>query len=174
MPLVPQDSRNGTTRSPGGFEFGLQGWSWSEPRPSSITFFLDGSAMVSDQYGRAIKGAVIEGKEVFFAVNPPKDDKMMTGEQVTRVSLRADAKLATHAQVIAALVSERVEWSKLTVAGWPQLPYEELKKLSFLPSTPVEELKKIPDVKLRKDALRARKEASEAMAREVAAAEAEE
>lgn len=174
MALVPQDSRSGSTVSPGGFEFGIQGWNWGEPRPSSITFFLDGSAMVCDQYGRPIRGAVVDGKEVFFAVNPPKDDKILTGEQVVRQPMRADAKLATHTQVIAALTAERIEWHKLNVAGWPQVSYETLKAMSYLPPTPVDELRKIPDPKLRKDALRAKKEASEVTAREMAAAEAEE
>jgi len=153
----------GQVQSPAGFVFGVQGWLWGEPVPKSITFFLDGTAKVSDQHGRPIKGAVINNKEVKFALTPPKyDDKL--GD-------RAD--LATHTQVIAALDAERVDWRTLDSAGWPQLPYEQLIKLPSLPPTPVEELRKIPNSDLRKAAFRARREFDEAKAKELEALEAE-
>ncbi len=149
--------------SPGGFVFGVQGWSWGEPRPKSITFFLDGTAKVSDQHGRPIKGCVVDNKEVRFASGPPSPDDA------------PDARkgLATHAQVIAALALERVDWKTLTWAGWPQLPYAELKTLISLPPTPIEELRKIRDSSLRKDALRARREVDEERAKEMQAIEEE-
>lgn len=149
--------------SPGGFVFGVQGWHWGEPRPSSITFFLDGTAKVCDQHGRAIKGCVIDNKEVRFASGPPSpDDKP-----------NARAGLATHAQVIAALAAERIDWQKLTYAGWPQLPYAQMKALLNIPITPVDELRKIKDSTLRKDALRVRREHDEARLKEVQASESE-
>lgn len=134
--------------SPGGFMFGVQGWTWGEPRPRSITFFLDNTARVSDQHGRPIRGSVIDNKEFRFAAGPPPND-MIPGSR---------NHLATHAQVIAALAADRIDWLKLSRAGWPQLTYDELKKLPELPPTPLEELKKIKDPALRKDALRIRRE----------------
>ncbi len=142
--------------SPGGFVFGVSGWHWAAPRPTTITFFLDNTAKVSDQYGRPIKGATIDGKPVLFAQGPPSNDDAPT----TR------SHLATHAQIMAALVSEGVNCAKLTTAGFPQLSYAELKKLDVLPPTPIEELRKIKDGKLRKDALRVRREIDEARAKE--------
>lgn len=46
----------------------------------------------------------------------------------------------------------------VTCTGWPQLPYDKLKKLKNLPMTPIEELVKIHDQELRRDALKMRKE----------------
>lgn len=159
-----------SARSPGGFEFGLQGWNWGDPVPKSITFFLDNTAKVSDQYGRPIKGAVVDGKEVLFAATAPDP------QDPDDVAKRRSA-LATHAQVIAVLTEElaarRIEWRTLNLAGWPQLPYAELVKLPVLPPTPLEELRKIKDPALRKDALRARREADSIREKELAAAEAE-
>lgn len=151
----------GEFESPGGFVFGVQGWTWGEQRPSSITFFLNGTAKVSDQHGRPIKGTVRDGKPCYF-------DK------------------CNHAQVIAALAEERVDWRTLTCAGWPQISYEELKKLPTLPPWPfaAEHMPSSPtgaactcivcsirDPKLRQDALRAWKESSEVMEQEMRAAE---
>lgn len=168
----------GSVRSPGGFEFGVQGWSPGEPKPMSITFFLDGSAMVCDQHGHAIRGAVGPSNErVWFATTAPlggeRDGRAsLVGPRTTLVD-KKQVGLATHAQVIAALVAERVDWQRLTYAGWPQLPYAELKKLAELPPTPLEELRKIQDKQLRLDALRARREADEARVKESQAQEAE-
>jgi hypothetical protein len=97
---------------------------WGEARPVTITFFLDNTAMVADQYGRPIRGTIVNNKEVFFAMEAPQSDDTPT----TR------AKLATHAQTIAALTAERVDWTKLTWAGWPQISYDELKALPTVPS----------------------------------------
>ena len=138
--------RIGDYQSPGGFVFGVQGWVWGEQRPTSITFFLDGTCLVSDQHGRPVKGTVNkEGRPLHFAG-------------------------CTHAQVIAALAEERIDWLTLTRAGWPQLPYAKLKELKELPPTPLEELKKITDPVLRKDALRVRREADGAREKELQAA----
>ena len=153
----------GEFQSPGGFVFGVQGWTWGDPRPKSITFFLDGTAKVSDQHGRPIKGTVVDNKEVRFAQGPPKNDDMPN----TR------AHLASHAQVVAALTAERVDWRTLVCAGWPQLPYAELEKMPELPPTPLEELRKIRDPMLRRDALRARREADEIRTKEMAEVEEE-
>ena len=143
-------------QSPGGFVFGIQGWSWGEPKPSSITFFLDNTARVSDQYGRPIKGAFIDSKEVRFASAPP-------GETVNK---EERGKLATHLQTVAALTSERFDWKTVTYAGWPQLPYAMLKDVKNLPLTPIEELRKIRDPQLRKDALKMRREMEEALVKD--------
>lgn len=157
---------SGEVQSPGGFVFGVQGWHWGEPRPTTITWFLDNTAKVSDQHGRPIKGTVgTDGKPVRFADCAPIADQ--SGEVLPR------PQFATHAQVIAALAAERVDWQKLVHAGWPQLPYAELCKLPSLPPTPLEELKKIRNPQLRKDALRARREVDEVRAKEMETSEAE-
>lgn len=107
---------------------------------------LDGTCKVCDQHGRPIPGVVTkEGKPVYFSK-------------------------CTHAQVIAALADERVDWQVLASAGWPQLPYAQLKSLKEVPPTPLEELRKIADPALRKDALRLRRETDAAREKEMAAA----
>lgn len=147
--MTNQQDATGEFRSPGGFVFGVQGWAWGEQRPTALTFFLDGTCKVSDQHGRPIKGAVsANGKAIYF-------DK------------------CSHQQVIAALTEERVDWKTLTCAGWPQLPYEQLKSMKDLPPTPLEELRKITDASLRKDALRIRREVDTARAEEMQTAEDE-
>lgn len=163
----------GSIVSPAGFVFGVQGWNWAEQRFRSITFFFgcgndccnkqgvcphDGRAIVSDQYGRPIKGVVLDGRQegVFF-------DK------------------CTHAQVIEALANERCDWTKLPCAGWPQLPYERLKELhpNLLPPMPdtqaeheafINQLRRIRNPQLRKDALRLRREMWDERAKELRAA----
>jgi len=65
----------------------------------------------------------------------------------------------SHAATIEELKTSGVDWQKLDSAGFPQLPYDELKELPHLPETPMDELAKIPNKELRKDALRARREA---------------
>ena len=192
-------------RSPGGFEFGVQGWVYGPPVPKSITFFLDGTAMVCDQYGRQIRRAVLDdGSELRFADTPP--DANRDG------IITARPHLATHIQVVAALAAERIDWMSYEVryrdrggnkvrgglkmaeaiklqaklladgiaqvaidhaiacAGWPQLPYDELKKLPELPPTPEAELRKILDPKLRRDALRIRSEVNAEREKELVAA----
>jgi hypothetical protein len=176
------DNRDGDV-SPGGYVltgsqgsvFGLQGWIWPEPRAKAITFFLDGTVKVSDQFGRPIKGIVLESadgnhsaqnREVRFAQGPPSADDPPDARK----------SLATHAQAIAALDAERVDWCKLSWAGWPQLPYAELKALADtgrLPPTPLEELRKIPNQSLRRDALRIRREVDALRAQEAAAEQEE-
>ena len=161
-----QDRANmmGEFQSPGGFVFGVQGFTWGEPRPTAITFFLDGSAKVSDQHGRPIRGALVDGKKIMFADSAPENDQ--SGKITPR------PQFATHAQVIAALSSERVDWKTLACAGWPQLPYAELVKLNGqLPPTPPEELAKIRDLQLRKDALKVRRGVIEAEEREIGVGE---
>lgn len=207
-----QQDSYGMMRSPGGHEFGVQGWNPAPPMPKSITFFLDGSAMVSDQYGRPIRCSVVGDKMVVFADRPP--DGNQDGLVVPRPGF------ASHAQVVAALLEEGINWltyqvgwrlktggyrtktgltldaaikaqktlmeegnSQVTVArevvcaGWPQLPYEELKKLppSALPpiqaSRPsheayLEDLSKIPNPELRTAAIKFRREMYEASCKE--------
>lgn len=140
----------GEFKSPGGFVFGVSGWTWGDQRPTSMTFFLDGTARVFDQHGRPIKGIV-----------DTKTNKAIYFEK------------CSHAQVITALAEERIDWLALTCAGWPQLPYDQLKTLENLPPTPVSDLQKIKDSVLRKDALRIRREVDEAKVKELQAIEAE-
>lgn len=165
---MPFESQGGTPgglpESPGGFQFGLQGWNWPEPVPRGITFFLDNTAKVTDQFGRAIKGAIIDGKPVMFAIQAPDADK--DGKIVPR------PQYATHQQVVAALEHERVDWRTLVRAGWPQLPYDSLKDVQDLPSMPpgedgLPELVKIRDKALRRDALRLWKERRELVEKEL-------
>lgn len=136
---------SGEFRSPGGFVFGTQGWTWGEQRPTAITFMLDGTCKVSDQHGRPIKGTVKDNRPLYF-------DR------------------CSHAQVVAALAEERVDWQTLVCAGWPQLPYAQLKALKMLPPTPIDELRKIADSDLRNDALKIRREMDAAREKEAALA----
>lgn len=169
-----RDSLSGDFISPGGFVFGVQGWSWGEPRPRTITFFLDGTAKVCDQHGRPIRGTEIEGKKYHFALEAPSNDDPPGGARYVTVSNRREIlKLATHEQVVAALEAEGIDWKKLNCAGWPQLPYEQLIELVELPPTPIEELRKIKNPDMRRAALRARREADEAKAKEMAELEEE-
>jgi hypothetical protein len=166
---------DGKFRSPGGFEFGVEGWIWAQPVFKSITFYLDGTAQVSDQYGRPVRGVVApDGRTTHFAMTPPPARAMDDSDDALFRQLMAErAKLARHAEVIAALTVERVDWTTLACAGWPQLPYEELKKLKRLPPTPIEELQKISDTQLRRAAVRARLEADSGREMESAIIEAE-
>lgn len=94
--------------SPGGFEFGVVGWVWGQPVPKSITFFVDGSAMVCDQYGRPIRRAILpDGSELRFADCPPDANK--EGMVAPR------PQFATHVQVLAALAAERIDWTSYEV-----------------------------------------------------------
>lgn len=162
--MTEQDQDYYGVTSPGGFIFGVQGWTWGEPRPRTITFFLDGTVKVCDQHGRPIKGCVVDGgKQVKFALTAPSHDDPPTGR----------TGYATHAQVVAALAAERIDWRTLTWSGWPQLPYDDLKQVPALPPTPIEELRKIKDPALRKDSLRVRREIDTALAREMGATDDE-
>lgn len=136
---------NGEYRSPGGFVFGVQGWNPGEQRATTITFFLDGRVLLSDQYGKEIRGVVKNGQAVYF-------------------------NKCSHAQVVDLLAEERIDWQTLVWAGWPQLPYVRLKEIKNLPPTPSEELQKIQNTQLRKDALRIRKEWDDAREAELQAA----
>lgn len=156
--MADEDFSGGIT-SPGGFAFGVQGWRWGEPKVKGITFFLDNTALVSDQYGRPIKGSVIDGKEVKFAMSPPPGEipdgaDIEVDPTVRQSEIDARKSYASHAKVVEALESERIEWMKLPMAGWPQLPYDKLKQLLRVPRTPLEELEKIRDSNMRRDALR--------------------
>ncbi len=167
MPELEEENGFIGRRSPAGHYFGVEGWVWGPQRPVSITFFLDGSALVADQWGRPIRGAVgKDGKSYLFATSPPLANK----EGV----VRPRPELASHAQVIASLAEERVDWTKLTLAGWPQVPEEMLLHLKEFPPTAVEELVKIPDRKMRRAALKMRRKVDEERAKEAAAAESEE
>lgn len=80
--------------------------------------------------------------------------------------------LATHAQVVAALAAERIDWRTLNCAGWPQLPYDQLVEAygpsyNHLPLTPIEELRKIKDPLLRRDAMRLRRDVDDVRAKEL-------
>lgn len=195
--------------SPGGHVFGVENWTWGPPIPRSITFFLDGSAVVCDQYGRHIVAANLEdGTIVKFADSPP--DANSEGRIVPR------PQFATHAQVLEALKAEGIDWTSYEVrwqdrsrqkknqtnltldraqklqarliqdgnnpvqlgrsiscAGWPQLPYAELKKMPDVPPTPADELAKILDPALRRDALRLRRETDEIRSKELQPVEVE-
>lgn len=204
----------GTVISPGGFEFGVQGFTYGPPVPKSITWFLDNTALVADQYGRPIRRIVNnDGTTYDLADCPP-----LAGQQGI---VDARPQFATHKQVIDALKAENINWFAYEVsyieiggrrrrrtgltfeeagkvqtdlihkgnrqvriertiacAGFPQLPYEELKKLPTTalppsPNTPEEfrayenELRKIRDPQLRKDCLRMFRELHEIRAAEL-------
>jgi hypothetical protein len=159
---------------------------WAQPVVTSVTFFLDGTAMVSDQYGRPIRGLVLDdGRVVLFAPTPPEANMERT--------IAARPQYATHAQVVAALALDlRIDLigemnaagvpchhckgtgkasgdrrcaacggagrkRVIVCAGWPQLPAEALAKIARLPPTPESDLRQIPDRKLREAALAARR-----------------
>lgn len=205
----------GDNISPGGFTLGDDGrcfgsdYRYAPSVPKSITFYLDNTAMVADQYGRPMRGVITaEGKTVLFADRPPDGDR--EGVVIPR------SQFSPHAQVVAALTAEGFDWLAYEVryvandgrqrtspnltlekanelmekmassgtqkvgvfrmiacAGFPQLPYDLLKKLPELPPTPYEELRKIRDSKLRQDALKARRERDEQREKELQATEAE-
>ncbi len=176
MAFQGQDGwRGGIGVSPGGFEFGLQGWMWPDPVPRAVTFFLDGSALVSDQFGRPIKGAEVDGRQYYFATCAPAGDRdeVSPYQRRTVEVNRKQVPLATHAEVVACLEAERVDWIKLTHAGTPQLPYEQLKRVPDLPPVEEAQLRRIPDAELRRAALRVRREVMESRAKEMQAAEVE-
>lgn len=202
-----------TQQSPGGFEFGVTGWIWPNPVPSSVTFYLDNTAGVFDQWGRPIKGVVLpSGREVRFANAPPRADD---SDAVLR------KQFATHAEVVEVLLAEGVDLiaemnsvgspcprcqgtgrsgerqcrtcrgsgrkAVVSCAGWPQLTYEQLKKLSAVEWPFDRTCRKnssggtgqrcgcvncsIRDPALRRDAMRVRAEAAAAATAEQEAAE---
>lgn len=73
----------------------------------------------------------------------------------------------SHVDVTAKLGEVGIDWEKLDWAGWPQLPYNDLKELLCVPETPLDELVKIKDRKLRADAVRLRKEIDAILAAEM-------
>jgi len=202
-------SEPGNGLSPGGFEFGVTGWVWPAPVPSSVTFYLDNTASVFDQHGRPIRGAILQnGKEVRFATAPPRADD---SDLVLR------GTYGTHAEVVEALLEEKIDLIQemnnvgspcpqckgtgragdkqcakcrgsgkkqvIACAGWPQLTYDQLKRLNRI-NWPFDNTHNarigqrcgcvncsIKDPALRKDALRARREADEIREKEMAVAE---
>lgn len=64
----------------------------------------------------------------------------------------------SHQEVITQLSDVGINWQKLDWAGWPQLPYAELKELTVTLVTPLDELLKIKDKALRIDAVKLRRE----------------
>lgn len=128
-------------KTEGGTPFGVEGWVPPEQRVRSITFFLDGTAMVCDQRGQPVRGVDVNGKATYFALTPPVHHNPKPGYRAGQVvgGRQQYLKLATHAEVVAALAEERVDWEQLTWAGWPQLPYEQLKALQKPPLWPFAE-----------------------------------
>lgn len=149
-------------KSPGGFVFGVTGWNWGDQIPRSITFFLDNTCKISDQWGRPIKGGEKDGKIILFAPAPPTQDDLPGSR----------SKYATHKEVVDYLMSDlHLDWRKLVWAGFPQLPYEELKKTNGL-LWPFDDSHRtdgkcscahccIKETSVRKDALRLRREISD-------------
>lgn len=72
----------------------------------------------------------------------------------------------SHKEVASLLSDAGVDWQKLDWAGWPQLPYADLKDLIRVPETPLDELCKIKDKQLRADAVKLRREVDAAKAEE--------
>jgi hypothetical protein len=187
MGELQSQGEHGSFVSPGGFEFGVQGWNWAHPIPKSVTFFLDGTALVADQYGRPIRGLMLDtGETVLFAPCPPQHDP--EGRVFPR------PQYASHAKVIEALLVDlridlvaemnaandpcpackgkmvttngsrcgkcRGSGKRLVIAcaGWPQLPYEMLKAIKLVPPTSERDLQRILSPTLRKAALSVRRE----------------
>jgi hypothetical protein len=161
----------GLKTSPGGFCFGLENFTWPEPVPCAITWYLDGTASVFDQFGRPIKGFVTsDGREVLLADRPPE-------HQQATLKIRRTEKFCTHLQAVQALEAEEVDWRTLPSSGWPQLPIELLRSLPNLPDPPLDQLHGIKSESLRKASLLRRlemdTETAARRAREEAQAESE-
>lgn len=137
-------------RSAKDIPFGIEGWSYGEVKPTSITFFTDGTALVADHRGNPIEKLGM----LTLPMLPPTNDED---------SHQKRAKFPRHAEVIAELASTGIDWQKLVAAGWPQLEYDELKKIEELPKTPRDELVRIRNKALRTDALQMRDEADAEM-----------
>lgn len=168
MAFESEGGGGGLKESPGGHVFGIEGWHWPAPAPTSITFFLDGSAMVADQFGRPIRGADCGGRRYYFATTAPSGE--LRGQDIALTPYqsrqavdenRRKVRLASHQEVIEALTAERVDWTTLTWAGLPQLTYDELVSLPGLPLIGEEELRRIPDKEMRKHAIRWRRKVEE-------------
>lgn len=189
--LLPRELDHSAPPSPGGFEFfGLVGWAPPPQGVVGITFFIDGTAMVTDQHGRPIRGVVKPGSTpIYFAMQPPKQDNQNPGyrESINEQGKKTLVKLATHLEVVRALEGEGIDWRGLTSAGWPQIPYADLKKLKALPPIPFQKdhdpnpqngapctcvACSIKDPVIRKDAIRIHAEINAARAKEVADVEA--
>lgn len=181
------DNQNyaGELVSPAGFAFGVQGWSWGQQRPSAITFFLNGVARVSDQHGRPIRGTVKEdGTPIYFV----KCNHMQVVEALLAERVDVVAEMNRVGSPCPRCKGTRREGERwclvcyheasgestgtvrtIDVSGWPQLPYALLSKIKVLPPTPLEELRKIKDPELRRDALKARREADAEHAKDISA-----
>lgn len=108
MGFESQSGDTGIRQSPGGFDFGVQGWVWGQPEPKNITFFLDNTAMVCDQYGRQIRRVMLnDGRDLKFADTPP--DASREGDVTPR------PQFATHKQTLDALKEEGHDWSTFQV-----------------------------------------------------------
>ena len=113
--------------------FGIQGFSYANPIPHGITFMLDDTTVVYDQYGRVCTGKAIPGDK----------DRKCEYE-------------GTHKEVIERLRANGIDWQNLSWAGFPQLPYSDLKKLKHIPQELSEDdWKKVPHGTIRKDMKRA-------------------
>lgn len=107
MPFEREGGDSWSGRSPGGFEFGIQGFAYGPPIPKSVTFFLDGSALVADQYGNRVRGVVLpDGRPLLFADRPPDASK----EDSSGGPVVPRPQFATHLQVVEALAAERIDW----------------------------------------------------------------
>ncbi len=144
----------GEVRSPGGHVFGLQGFQFADPIVCALTFYLDNTCEVHDQYGRPVRGVITkDNKTVLFAPDPPNADR---GND----AYRGPHKYATHMETVIALEGENIDWRKLPFAGTPQLDLERLQSIKDrLPEgVPIEQLHKIKSPELRAAALRVRLE----------------
>jgi hypothetical protein len=149
----------------------------------AVTFFLNGSAKVSDQHGRPIKGFVSkEGNPIYF--DRCTHQQVVEGLAGEGIDVIAEMnKTGTPCKVCKGNRTANNKWcqacyhkdsgestglsSTLKCAGWPQLRYDMLKKIKELPPTPIEELRKIKDPDLRKDALKIRRELDESRDKEL-------
>jgi hypothetical protein len=166
--LTMDEMHFGEFESPKGFVFGIQGFKYSDPIVRTVTWFIDNTALVADQYGRCIKGILTkDAHEILFAPSAP-DATMPSGAGIDlpkspfhagRRPPPPEKRYATHLEVYDALIAEGVDIRKLSVCGWPQLPYDLLVELKdLLPPVPIEQLHTIKAPELRKDALRMRLE----------------
>jgi len=134
--------------SPGGIDFGIQGWDYGEVRPTTIVFLITGIARVCDHHGNPIDELCGPHADILAQLKEAGFDWFVADDEQRTLWLTRKNRGKMDKNV-----------SMMSVAGFPHLPYAELKKMPRLPETPIDELRNIKNKKHRNDALRARAEA---------------
>lgn len=148
--------------SPGGIDFGIQGWDYGEIRPTTVVFLITGIARVCDHHGNPIEELCGPHAEVLATLKEAGFDWHIADDEKSTLWLVRKSRGKMDKNV-----------TMMSVAGFPHLPYAELKKMPRLPETPIDELRNIKNKKHRNDALKARAEADRENQRSMDAEEGE-